>query len=225
MSAVRLKYYKQGKLKFLSHLEIKRALERAIRRAGLILEYSQGFNPRPKIVYGTASAVGLSSIAEYIELELKRDVGPKDVIKQLNAALPAEIRITAAMRLAPGEKNVMAITSASRFEMACIGETAIGISAALERLRNASGYTVTRQKEDRIKHVDVGPMLLDFKAEQLSNGKVRLELTLKDSPAGSIKPAEVIEALVKYFSLNVDIEEVTRTEVLKQQNGQLVPIL
>ena len=57
---IRITFAKGEAIKYISHLDLNRAWERAFRRAGLPLAYSQGFNPKPKVGFGPALAVGIS---------------------------------------------------------------------------------------------------------------------------------------------------------------------
>jgi hypothetical protein len=67
---LRLRYAKRGRLRFTSHRDIQRALERALRRAGVPMAYSAGFTPHPKISYAGAAAMGAASEAEYLEISV-----------------------------------------------------------------------------------------------------------------------------------------------------------
>src|SRR3954454_2997735 len=73
---IRLRYAKRGPLRFTSHRDFARAFERAVRRAGVPVAYSQGFTPHPKISYVGACPTGVASEAEYLELGLQAVVDP-----------------------------------------------------------------------------------------------------------------------------------------------------
>lgn len=222
---VRIKYEKKGQLRFLSHLEVKRVLERAVKRAGMALEYSHGFNPRPKMIYGTASSVGLASEAEFVDLVLTQPQSPVEVIKRLNRALPPDIKATVAMELPPGAKPVMAIAAASRYRLSCRGSSPDAIGEALAKLAGQAGYVISRQKLDRVKHIDVGPMILDYEPPHQAGSDVELDICIKDTTEGSAKPREVIEALNAFFGLDVDLVMAVRTAVLTKKNEKLISVL
>jgi len=85
---VRLRYAKRGRLRFTSHRDIQRALERAVRRAGVPVALSAGFTPRPRISYANAVPTGAASEAEYVELALSRCCEASWVAGALDSALP-----------------------------------------------------------------------------------------------------------------------------------------
>jgi radical SAM-linked protein len=85
---LRLRYAKRGRLRFTSTRDFQRALERALRRTGVPMAYSQGFNPHPRISYTNAAPTGTASEAEYVELAVTSVLDPELVRASLDAALP-----------------------------------------------------------------------------------------------------------------------------------------
>jgi radical SAM-linked protein len=84
---VRIRYAKRGPLRFTSHRDFARAFERALRRAGAPIAFSQGFTPHPKISYASAAPTGVASEAEYLEIGLRAPVDPDELRAALDAAL------------------------------------------------------------------------------------------------------------------------------------------
>lgn len=93
MQKVKIKYRKGEEVKFISHRDLMRAFQRAIRRAGLPVAYSQGFNPHMKIAWGNALKVGAISEAEFAEIQIDGWVKPSELMARLNAALPPGLEI------------------------------------------------------------------------------------------------------------------------------------
>jgi radical SAM-linked protein len=90
---LRLRYAKRGRLRFTSHRDFQRALERALRRAGVPMAFSAGFSPHPKISFAGAAPTGAASEAEYAELGLALAQDPDAVRIALDAALPAGLDV------------------------------------------------------------------------------------------------------------------------------------
>jgi radical SAM-linked protein len=90
-----VRYAKRGKMRFASHLDVARAFERGVRRAGLPIAYSTGFTPHPKISYAGGAPTGVASEAEYLSLTLTSRTGADTVRERLNAALPDGIDVIA----------------------------------------------------------------------------------------------------------------------------------
>ena len=90
-----VRYAKRGKMRFASHLDVARAFERGVRRAGLPIAYSAGFTPHPKISYAGGAPTGVASEAEYLSLTLTSRTEADTVLERLNAALPDGIDVIA----------------------------------------------------------------------------------------------------------------------------------
>jgi radical SAM-linked protein len=90
---IKVKYRKGEEVKFISHRDLMRAFQRAVRRAGLPVAYSQGFNPHMKISWGNALKVGATSEEEYAQLQLEGWVKPEELKARLNQHLPKGLAI------------------------------------------------------------------------------------------------------------------------------------
>ncbi|MGI5120976.1 TIGR03936 family radical SAM-associated protein [Marinactinospora thermotolerans] len=97
-----MRYAKRGRMRFASHRDIARALERALRRAGIPVAFSAGFTPHPKISYTGAAPTGVASEAEYFELVLTETADPEQVRVRLDAAMPEGIDVVAVVAAAAG---------------------------------------------------------------------------------------------------------------------------
>jgi hypothetical protein len=85
---LRMRYAKRGRLRFASHRDLARSFERALRRVGIPMAFSAGFNPHPKISYANAVPTGTASEAEYLEIGVLAHLDPDAVRDALNAVLP-----------------------------------------------------------------------------------------------------------------------------------------
>ena len=99
---LRLRYAKRGRMRFTSHRDVARALERALRRARVPMAYSAGFSPHPKISWVGASPTGVASEAEYVEIAVAVRVPPEQLRVALDASLPAGIDILEVVEGPPG---------------------------------------------------------------------------------------------------------------------------
>jgi radical SAM-linked protein len=93
MQRIKVKYRKGKEVKYLSHKDLMRAFQRAIRRADLPISYSQGFNPHMKISWGNALKVGATSEEEFAELQFEGWVKPQELKERLNRELPKGLEI------------------------------------------------------------------------------------------------------------------------------------
>ncbi|MFI7641852.1 TIGR03936 family radical SAM-associated protein [Nonomuraea sp. NPDC049400] len=97
-----MRYAKRGRLRFTSHRDISRAVERAVRRAGIPVAYSAGFSPHPKISYAGAAPTGVASEAEYLEIGVTTPCDPEQVKRGLDASLPPGLDVLDVVEAGPG---------------------------------------------------------------------------------------------------------------------------
>lgn len=91
--AIRIKFAKTGKLRFISHLDLCRTLTSAFLRSGVPIWYTQGFNPRPKLVFALTVSVGAESVAEYLDIRITREMSELEIKRRLQNALTSDLEI------------------------------------------------------------------------------------------------------------------------------------
>ncbi|WP_435769818.1 TIGR03936 family radical SAM-associated protein [Nocardioides sp. SYSU DS0651] len=120
---LRIRYAKRGRLRFTSHRDVSRAIERAVVRAGIPMAYSSGFHPHPRISYAGASPTGAASEAEYVELGLAELREPDEVGRRLDEALPSGLDVVAIADAASSAAGSLAeLLTASRWRIV-LGDT------------------------------------------------------------------------------------------------------
>ncbi|MFC4109980.1 TIGR03936 family radical SAM-associated protein [Micromonospora zhanjiangensis] len=137
-----MRYAKRGPLRFTSHRDFARAFERALRRAGVPIAFSQGFTPHPKISYASAAPTGVASEAEYLEIGLQARVEPAQVRAALDAALSSGLDVLDAVEAAGG--SLADRIEASRWRVELPGVDAATLGKAVEAFRAATEIPVER---------------------------------------------------------------------------------
>ena len=151
---MRVRYTKRGRLRFTSHRDIARVLERAIRRAGIPIACSAGFSPHPKISYAGACPTGVASEAEYLELGLSQLRDPDTIRADLDAALPPGIDVLEVVAVVPGEPALADRLDASIWSVGIPGVTADELFSALETFMAADVVPVARRTKEGTREVD-----------------------------------------------------------------------
>jgi radical SAM-linked protein len=128
---IRIRYAKRGPLRFTSHRDFARAIERAIHRANVPIAYSQGFTPHPKISFASAAPTGVASEAEYLELGLRERVSPDDLRLALDAALSPGLDVIEAVEARTTDSLADRIT-ASKWQIELPGVTFASLAAAVD---------------------------------------------------------------------------------------------
>ncbi len=93
MREVRLRFSKTGRLKYISHLDINRAMARALKRAEIPLWYTEGFNPHPYMSFSLPLSLGVESLCESVDLRIVGEISNKEIKNRLNKVLPEDLKI------------------------------------------------------------------------------------------------------------------------------------
>lgn len=93
MREVRLRFSKTGRLKYISHLDINRAMARALKRAEIPLWYTEGFNPHPYMSFSLPLSLGVESLCESVDLRIVGEISNKEIKDRLNKVLPEDLKI------------------------------------------------------------------------------------------------------------------------------------
>jgi radical SAM-linked protein len=184
---LRVQYAKRGRARFASHRDFGRALERALRRAGIPMAFSSGFSPHPRISYANASPTGAATEAEYLELGLAKVLDPEWVRDQLNAAMPDGLVIVRVVEAAPG--SLADRLTASRWDLLLSGADPDQLAGAVADLLAADSLEVERMTKTGLRRFDVRHAVISLRADG-----DRLELvSLMGEPL--VRPDDVVQAL------------------------------
>jgi radical SAM-linked protein len=200
---LRVRYAKRGRLRFTSHRDFARALERALRRAGIPMAYSAGFSPHPQISYVGAAPTGVASEAEYLEIGLARELDPDAVRAALDDALPAGLDVLEVVVAGPG--SLAERMEASQWQVELPGVGVSEATAALDTLLAREAVSVQRRTKDGHRSVDVRAAIL--RADVRPGGHAILEMVVRQvTPA--VRPDDVLAALRLVAGLALDVAPV-----------------
>ncbi|NOX25741.1 MAG: TIGR03960 family B12-binding radical SAM protein [Deltaproteobacteria bacterium] len=199
-------YERRGKSRFVGHLEFLQALFRAVKRAGLPVKFSQGFNPSPNIAFSPALPVGMESLAEYFIAEL---AGPLTDLplwqERLNAQMPEGFRILAVC-LGAKSQSARIITDY---------RITLPVQVSEERLADfwtAGNYPISLMRKRKRRTLDARPQVRGL--QLLDPYTLILSMATETSKAG-VKPLEFIKAL---FDLTAD--HILRAGIIKLSWGK-----
>ena len=188
-----VRYTRADRLRFASHRDLARTLERALLRADIPMAYSQGFSPHPKISYAGAAPTGTASVAEYLELGLAEERDPQQIRKTLNGVLPSGMQITDAA-VSPGGALADRI-HASHWQIDLRGVTAEQVTEAVETFLAADSAPVQRVMKDGPRTLDTRTPVVSMSARPaIDQDCVILNLVVRHvTPA--VRPDDVLAAL------------------------------
>lgn len=224
MQRIRIRYAKRGPLRFTSHRDFARAFERALRRAGVPVAFSQGFTPHPKISYASAAPTGVASEAEYLELGLRAEVDPEELRVALDAALSPGLDVLEAVVAGPGGLADRIDVSHWRVELP--GVEPQRLAAAVAAFRAATEVRVERLTKQGRRNFDVRAavtridVITDVEApsEVMAVPCAILDLVVRQVTP-SVRPDDVLTGL----RVVADLEPPVPPRATRLAQGRLTP--
>lgn len=193
----RVQYAKRGRMRFASGRDFQRALERAIRRAGVPIAFSAGFSPHPRISYTNTVPTGAGSEAEYFELGLTRPVDPAALRDALGEGLPEGFDVVEVVPA--GTSGFAEQLEASLWTIELPGTGSDQVAAALQALLDREELLVERLTKSGPKQVDVRAAILDGRVAQSSSPDEAVACAILQvvvrHVTPSVRPVDVLAAL------------------------------
>ena len=225
---LRMQITKDRDIRFISHLEYVRTIERAIRRAKLPAAYSEGFNPHLKFSLASALGVGVVSYTEFVEIELAEPVEIEAAARALDKALPRGIRVLAADAVANNTAALMAEAAGASYVVTLpydkdLTEVVANYNDAVELLFKKAAP----KRKEKFKEIDVKFYIPEI-AVELKDGKTIFSFECKITPTGSMKAVDLLNALNEAYGLELPVEmaDIERHTLYKfTKRGKKVPML
>lgn len=219
----RIKFQKYGSMKFVGHLDVMRYFQKLFRRANIDNEYTKGFSPHQIMSFAAPLGVGLTSDAEYVDVELLSSDEPGKMIDRMNAHITEGFRIVDFHPLLEREENTKNVTAMALVASAdylvsfkdgySLDKTLLtkdAFAAAFHRFMAQQEIVINKKTKTSEKAVDIKPMIsfyafekkssLESVAECYENG-IKLYLQLDTGSSANLKPELVMEAFFEYLSL------------------------
>lgn len=211
MQRLRVEFSREGPAKFVSHLEMVRCWQRVFRRAGWRVEFSQGFNPHPRIYFAAPLPVGVAAEAEVMETHLEEPRDLTSAREELLEQLPEGMSVSRVEEV-PAEAPALARTvTAAAYRVACPGgipeETLLAQTA---RVLGAERLPRVRARDRQPVEYDLRPLIHALGVAGASGDRVLLNMELRSDAAGTGRPDEVLREL----GLDPAQCEVTRTALI-----------
>ncbi|EJO5346433.1 DUF2344 domain-containing protein [Clostridium botulinum] len=224
-----IKFSKEGNIKFISHLDLQRTLQRNFKRSGLPVEYSKGFNPHIIMSLAQPLAVGLYSKGEYLDVSFIRDENENIIIDKLNSTAPSGIKYFKAVKLKEGtNKKVfksMAAVAAAKYIIKIKYNSTEKLKKEMEELLKIENWDIIKKGKKGSKNVNIRTMIknIDWVIE---NNLLRINVLVS---CGSIQnlSADLLAQFIKQNTSNVkenSFVDIQRQEIYGEYKNKLVAL-
>jgi radical SAM-linked protein len=193
---LRLTFSKGEEIKYISHLDLARTWERVMRRAGLPVAYSQGFNPRPRIQFAAALPVGVTGRAELLDVWLSCPLEPEVALTWLQPVLPSGLEVSSAEEVDLRTPSLQSRMHAATYRVVAHSqEPADAIRTRIGELLALASLPRQRRHKGKMQVFDLRPLIHMVSVEPGPEGAHVLTMELQASPQGAGRPDLVLDAL------------------------------
>lgn len=196
MQRLRIRFSRSEELKFISHLDIIRLWERALRRARIALAYSEGFSPHPRISLAAPLSVGITSDAELMDIVLAGQVSPHWFTSAVNQQLPSGMRVLEVYPIAPGIPSLQSQVRFAEYEVDVETEKSTEeIEAAISGLLSLERLPWHHMRDTGRRSYDLRALIDDIWLVGRNGSHCTIGMRLRCDNSGSGRPEQVIAAL------------------------------
>ena len=209
MREVRLRFSKTGRLKYISHLDINRAMSRALKRAQIPLWYTEGFNPHPYMSF----SLGVESLCESVDLRIIGDITNDEIKNRLNNVLPQDIKIVDVYDDFRDNSEIVYSDYVYKFEFK-------DNEAAFEKIKNVLSsdeiIALKKGKQGRkrvMKETNI-KSFIDKYSISIRNDVIVLNIRLLAGPEKNLNPSLLFDTIIRLIDMDFEWKSIARISLL-----------
>ena len=210
-----VRYEKNDDVKYISHLDMMRTFQRILRRSGLPVKYSSGFNIHMNISFAIATSVGITSSAEYVDIQLAQDVNASQALAALNENTCRGIKMTSAITAEDTYPSLMGKVALSEYVISSDFISSLS-EADLASFAGLDSVNIMKRSKSGTKETDILPLIID---QQLKDGCLYVKLAAGSSQ--NLNPSLYYQALETHFSGAGAMPEIRRTALYDEKGRDM----
>lgn len=213
MREVRLRFSKQGRLKYISHLDINRALSRAFKRAAVPMWYTEGYNPHPYMRFSLPLSLGVESLCEYVDVRIIGAISDDEIKTRMNTVLPADLRILDVYDDFRDSSEIMFSDYVFKIQFADNEQALNKIKSVLESDRIFALKKGKQGKRKVFKEVDIKP-LIDRYNISVRDDLIILNARLFAGNEKNLNPSLLFDTLIRCIDTDFEWKSISRISLL-----------
>ncbi len=217
MRLVRIWFSKQGRIKYVSHLDIMRCMTRAVRRADIPLWYTEGFNPHPYLNFLQPMPLGVEGLNEPLDIRIEGEISDKEIMDKLNAVLPVGIKVTKVTQ------PYMKSNDLAFAEYEIYFEKEENLSEKLTKAMDSGVLSCEKMGKvngrKRVKEVNVSENIKKYSLSE-NDDAVIMNVVLPGGNTKNVNPMNLLDALNRYLESDIVPLNIIRLGLL---DDKLIP--
>ncbi|WP_418261853.1 TIGR03936 family radical SAM-associated protein [Eubacterium sp.] len=213
---IRIRFEKQGQMKFIGHLDMVRYFQKVMRRANVDICYSEGFSPHQKMSFAAPLSVGVISKGEYFDIEVNSSLSSKEMIKNINAQNVEGVKVVSYKELPEGAKNAMSIVAGADYFV----YTDLFTEEQVNDFYAQDEINILKKTKKSEKIVDIKLMIHEMKFNE--DG---IFMKVSQGSAANLKPDLVMSALEQFTGAKLpEFVQYERLDMYCLENDKLVSL-
>lgn len=201
---IRIKFRKYGVMKFIGHLDIMRYFQKAMRRGGIDIAYSEGFSPHQIMSFAAPLGVGIVSDGEYLDIEVNSTRSSAESVSLLNQAMVEGVDVVSYIKLPEHAKTAMSIVAAADYYIYYKepSEQTLTLEELQEKVHafyeEPEEILITKKTKKSEKVMDLKQLIYDFKVVE-REGVPCFYMKVCTGSTDNVKPELVLEAFYQFI--------------------------
>lgn len=220
-----VEFRKDDIVRHLGLLDLQRTMQRALRRSGLPIKYSSGFNPHIVMSFASALSTGIPGDAELLDVSLSGEVTEQECLEAMNRVLPPSLPVNRVRLVEDGFPKVMAALRQAEYRIRLSGEGTDAIVSAIPAFLAETEIMAMRKSKRGEALVNIRPMLHALTAEHSDSEEAVLQVRVSFVETATLKPDLLLSSLAAYANAPLPHAEIRRTRLLGEKNGVLTPLI
>lgn len=219
------RYEKKDDLRYISHLDLMRLIQRTLRRASIPIAYSKGFNPHPRLSFASALSVGMTSQDEYMDILLETSIDSEVFLESMKSKLPSGIILHGAIKASNDLPSLASLIERSEYGIVLSKEGLdnFNLEARLEKLLLEDEILVDKVTKRKTSIVDIKPMIHELNIKE-DEDNYYINCTLSSGSKKNLNPRLFLEAIfdLENFSLDEIAYNIGRKKLLVYYKNQWI---
>lgn len=231
MGRYMIKFSKTGIIRYTSHLDMTRLFQRAFKRGSILLDYSKGFNPHPKMTLAQPLSLGFTSIGEYLEFETIKDLKTEDAKEALNKTLPDGIKIISCETLPQDGKSIASLVEYASYDLFIRGNWKGSPNNLLKEFIGQKSIIASKRQKNaqERKDIDIRPFINHIEIIEEQPTQTVLKTIIATGSKANLNPELLISALSAFAKINeepFEVIQIQRNDLLAVElaTEKLIPL-
>ena len=217
---LRTRFARTGAVSYIGHLDLMNLFGRTVRKTGLPILYSQGFNPRPEMVFALPLGVGINTEGDYVDISMSVPVDPEEFIQKMTPLLPDGLVIKSVVYKDEPKNSIMSVVTQAEYSL-----EAPGIFECMKKVMAMDVVEVEKKAKGKMVTNDIRPQILELYEDRCQEDRV--EILVKAGSSSNLRPESILQACSRYAGLDVEVAAnavVTRLCLYGGEYPQITPI-